>query len=244
MATAIGIQQEHSELRHAAARYGAIGLTIAVAFHFTGIGSYWLVKQLVGSDGGSIVTGSGKPAGYEPPTWMDVRPFGTTQGVQIATTITPDRGVPVIVPDADVSPEQTIMDQNALRQLTGTGAGSGNGTSTNTSGENSTIDSENVPPPDTFRAFEKYPEFITEAKAEYPEMARRVGLQGRVVVNIWVDKRGVPKKAMVLKSDGEIFNQAAINAAMQCRFTPAIMNKGPVSVWISIPFTFRLKQSQ
>jgi len=43
-----------------------------------------------------------------------------------------------------------------------------------------------------------------------------------------------------LKSDAELFNQPAIDAAMKWKFTPAIMNNGPVAVWVSIPFKFRL----
>jgi TonB family protein len=59
-------------------------------------------------------------------------------------------------------------------------------------------------------------------------------------VKVWVDKEGKVRKAVVLKSDAEIFNQAATDAAQQWVFTPAVMQKGPVAVWVSIPFRFRL----
>ncbi|GAG02318.1 unnamed protein product, partial [marine sediment metagenome] len=32
----------------------------------------------------------------------------------------------------------------------------------------------------------------------------------------------------------------AVKAAMSFVFTPAYMNNGPVSVWVSIPFKFKL----
>ena len=48
-------------------------------------------------------------------------------------------------------------------------------------------------------------------------------------------------KAALLKSDAEILNQPAIDAAMQFVFTPAMQHSGPVSVWVSIPFKFNLK---
>jgi len=44
----------------------------------------------------------------------------------------------------------------------------------------------------------------------------------------------------VLKSDAEIFNEPAVEAAKQWLFTPAYMNNGPVAVWVSIPFRFKL----
>jgi TonB family protein len=45
---------------------------------------------------------------------------------------------------------------------------------------------------------------------------------------------------VILKSDAEIFNEEAKKAALQWVFTPAVMQQGPVDVWVSIPFRFRL----
>jgi len=78
-------------------------------------------------------------------------------------------------------------------------------------------------------------------KPSYPEIARRSGMEGTVWVKILVDKEGNPKKAVVVKSDADIFNEPAIGAALQWKFTPAIMNNGPVAVWVAIPFRFRLQ---
>jgi TonB family protein len=65
-------------------------------------------------------------------------------------------------------------------------------------------------------------------------------LEGNVFVKVWVDKEGKVRKVVLLKSDAPIFEEAAIAAAQQWVFTPAVMQKGPVSVWVSIPFRFRL----
>jgi len=62
-----------------------------------------------------------------------------------------------------------------------------------------------------------------------------------VWVKIWVNKRGKPHEVRIVKSDNEMFNDAAIAAAKQFLFTPAYMNNGPVSVWVTVPFKFRLK---
>ena len=97
------------------------------------------------------------------------------------------------------------------------------------------------PPPD-FVPVEKQPAPVKNPSPIYPEIARRAGVEGTVWVKIWVDKEGKAKKAQILKSDAELFNQAAIDAAMQWVFTPAVMNNGPVAVWVSIPFKFKLNQ--
>jgi protein TonB len=102
------------------------------------------------------------------------------------------------------------------------------------------VDSENEPPL-PYVAFEYAPKVVKQVQPRYPDLATRAGLEGTVWVQIWVDKEGKPKKALVQKSDAEIFNQPATEAAMGWIFTPAMMKNGPVSVWVSIPFRFKLQ---
>jgi TonB family protein len=60
-------------------------------------------------------------------------------------------------------------------------------------------------------------------------------------VKILVDKTGKPKKVVLIKENsGEVFNEEAVKAAWKYQFTPAIMNSGPVQVWVAIKFNFRL----
>jgi len=66
---------------------------------------------------------------------------------------------------------------------------------------------------------DKLPEIIETARPDYPELAKRAGIEGKVFVKILVDVNGIPKKADVLKSENEIFNQPAIDAAMKSKFT-------------------------
>jgi protein TonB len=108
--------------------------------------------------------------------------------------------------------------------------------------EDITIDEE--PGIDEFVPVERPPQIVKRVFPEYPEMAVRAGLEGTVWVKILVDKDGKPKKAVVIKSTTEIFNQAAEKAAVQFVFTPAVMNNGPVKVWVSIPFRFQLKDAK
>jgi protein TonB len=102
------------------------------------------------------------------------------------------------------------------------------------------IDDE--PTPDAFIPVEKQPVPVKQATPEYPEIAKRAGVEGTVWVKVLVDKEGKAKKAIIMKSDAEIFNEPAIAAALQWVFTPAIMNNGPVAVWAAIPFRFKLNK--
>ena len=59
-----------------------------------------------------------------------------------------------------------------------------------------------------------------------------------MLVNIWVGTDGRPHQVVVLKSDNDVFNQSAVDAAKQWVFTPATKEGKPVSVWVSVPFKF------
>jgi periplasmic protein TonB len=87
---------------------------------------------------------------------------------------------------------------------------------------------------------EKWPVCIHRVNPEYPETARLVGIEGTVFVKLWIDKKGKVRQVVLLKSDNPIFDQAVMDAAKQWVFTPAIMNAGPVAVWMSVPFHFTL----
>ena len=96
-------------------------------------------------------------------------------------------------------------------------------------------------PPAYYTPYEQAPEPIRRVTPKYPDPARKTELEGTVWVRIWVDKQGKARKAVVMKSDAEIFNQPATDAAMQWIFSPAMMKNGPVSVWVEIPFNFRIR---
>jgi protein TonB len=151
--------------------------------------------------------------------------------------VKPSVGVPVPVPDAEVSPEQTIATQTEMSQSVSPVT---EGTGDEGFGIEKDIVIEDSGPPADFVPVEKEPQIIKQVKPNYPELAMRAGLEGKVWVKIWVDKEGKPRDVVILKSDAEIFNEPAIAAARQFLFTPAYMNNGPVDVWVSVPFNFKL----
>ena len=96
------------------------------------------------------------------------------------------------------------------------------------------------PPPPIFQVVEREPVLVNAVKPVYPPLALRAEVQGKVYVRMWVDKTGKVRQVVVLKSDNEMLDEAAVDAARQFLFVPAYMSTGPVSVWVSVPFSFSL----
>jgi|WetSurMetagenome_2_1015567.scaffolds.fasta_scaffold399352_2 periplasmic protein TonB len=75
----------------------------------------------------------------------------------------------------------------------------------------------------------------------YPDMARTAGIEGQAVVEALVDIDGLVADARILKPSGNAsLDQAAVDAAMRSKFSPAKQRDKPVRVWVSIPFRFTL----
>lgn len=95
-----------------------------------------------------------------------------------------------------------------------------------------------------FVAIDKMPMVKTTATPKYPEQAKRSGIEGTAYVKLLVNKDGIPARAVVIKSDNEVFNQPSIDAAMKFTFTPAIKDNNPIAVWVVIPFKYKLSDSE
>ena len=77
---------------------------------------------------------------------------------------------------------------------------------------------------------------------EYPELARKAGVEGRVVVNVLVSSTGEVLDTEVIKSLGDNgCDEAAIKAIKSVKWRPAYQRDKPVKVWIAITVTFHLK---
>jgi protein TonB len=165
----------------------------------------------------------------------------TAPVVGVAKIGKPNIGTPVPVPDAEINPEQTIATQTEMSAVTSNALSDGEGTGGDIRIEEDVKIEDDDPGMNEFVAVEKIPQVVHAEKPIYPEIARRSSMEGVVWVKILVDKTGKPKKAVVIKEEGgAIFNDEAIKAAMKYQFTPAIMNSGPIQVWVAIKFNFRL----
>lgn len=204
-------------------------MIISSVIMFGSIGTYHLTNYLLTEDEMRLVRLTKYSELGPPPS---IQGQQAAPPVEVAAAVRPSIGIPVPVPDAEVSPEQTIMTQSELRTQAPPPTMEKEG------GEDLQIEDDMAPP--DFVPYEKEPVVVRKVDPKYPDIALRAGLEGNVYVKVWVDKEGKVRKAVVLKSDAEIFNSAATDAAQQWIFTPAVMQKGPVAVWVSIPFRFRL----
>ncbi len=101
---------------------------------------------------------------------------------------------------------------------------------------------EKVPP--DFVPYDKEPTVVKKVEPEYPPKALKDSLEGNVFLKVLVSISGDVTKAQIIRTDDELFNEAALAAARQWKFTPAILNGKPVAVWVSIPFRFRLRANK
>lgn len=225
------------ELKLAAHRNAFIALSISVLIHFSVIGGYYLSALLETDTPTSI-----HPPKRLPDVTFDRNPripgiYELPPATGPAIPKTGGEGTPVAVADDPVTLEKTIASQRDLAELVdphGVGVSSSEETTT------PPIIVEEESPPDAFVPREKEPVIVKAVSPVYPPLALRAGIEGKVFVKIWVDRQGKTRQVEVVKSDNDIFNDAAIEAAKQFVFTPAYMNNGPVSVWVAVPFTFRL----
>jgi protein TonB len=101
------------------------------------------------------------------------------------------------------------------------------------------------PPAPTQTVFEVYevdepPQPVVQVQPEYPEVARKAGLEGRVIVAAVVDENGNVIQASIHSSTNSIFNDAALEAAKKMKFKPARQKDIAVKVKVLIPFVFKL----
>lgn len=85
------------------------------------------------------------------------------------------------------------------------------------------------------------PAYARNPAPSYPELARAQGAQGTVVLRVEVLPSGRCGELHVSESSGHaMLDEAAAGAVQRWRFRPATRIGTPVSVWVSIPVTFRL----
>jgi len=108
-----------------------------------------------------------------------------------------------------------------------------------------TLPAEDIDPEQVFDVVETQPVLIggiedLQARVEYPELAARVGVSGRVVVQFVVDERGAVVDPVVIQSPSPLLSEAALAAVRESRFTPGQQRGRPVKVRFTVPVFFRL----
>ena len=100
--------------------------------------------------------------------------------------------------------------------------------------------------PEIFEVVEQAPELIgglegLQGRVEYPEMARRAGVEGKVFVQFVVDERGNVVDPQVARSPSPLLSEAALKAVRESKFKPGQQRGRPVKVRYSLPVNFVLR---
>jgi periplasmic protein TonB len=228
-----------SEIRRATRRSLSWALGAAVFFQVLLVGS-WIGGRALGKEDEAptvrvkMITDPTQLS--QPPSLQET----AAQAINVsAPAVRPTVAVPVPVPDALVPEDQTIATQQEIREIEAPIMSTG-GDSLVISPD-AVVYGEQEPDLDEFVAVEVEPVPIKQVSPEFPRLAQEAEIEGRVIVKALVDKEGRVKKVVVM-SGPEVFQEAAKAAAMQWVFKPAIQKDKPISVWVAIPFNFRLKQ--
>jgi len=118
---------------------------------------------------------------------------------------------------------------------------------------------ENLPPPPSdasrigdqpvFTPYTVRPEIKNRREAVriveryYPKLLKDAGIGGKVNVWVFIDTNGIVKNAQVQQGSGNsALDDAALKAAREFEFTPALNRDKKVPVWVAIPITFSVKR--
>ncbi len=218
-------------------------LMISVAVHFGVWGIAEMPKDVL-SKKGNVKMGDGKlelkvvKRTYEelppPPSLEAPEPASAPKGLEAKGSV---GEVPLPVPD-ELPEADTISDA-----VSGDAEGFGEGTEIIVE-ENIEVTDGEAAPWEAVSFDVEYsvaPVIVHEQRPVYPDIARESGVEGDVILLVYIDPQGKVRNAVVQSSPGlPALDEAAKKAAMKCTFKPAKQQGVPVGVWYSIVMQFRL----
>lgn len=237
------VETARKELRNKLHRHLTFGLIASALLHVLFIAGYYGIEYLKSSieEERIVKVRILKYSDLGPPP--SITNSLTTPTVGALRSAKPSIGIPIPVPDAEINPEQTIATQTEMSQSFSSDVllGESSGLAERIEVENDVKIENDEPGINDFIPVEKPPQIVHAVKPNFPDIARRAGIEATVWVKALIDQTGKPTKAVVIREDGSgIFNEEAIQAALGYQFTPAYMNAGPIKVWVVLKFSFRL----
>lgn len=87
--------------------------------------------------------------------------------------------------------------------------------------------------------------YLNNPRPAYPFAARRMGMQGKVVLNVEVLAAGLCGQVNVHQSSGhEMLDNAALQTVKTWKFVPARHGGQDVTKWFKIPIQFSLNNNE
>lgn len=85
------------------------------------------------------------------------------------------------------------------------------------------------------------PDHAHSPQPEYPMALRELGVQGTVLLRVWVEPDGRPGDIRLARSSGQrLFDDAALRAVRNWRFLPARTGEQAIASWVEFPIRFNL----
>ncbi|HUP94654.1 MAG TPA: energy transducer TonB, partial [Burkholderiales bacterium] len=76
----------------------------------------------------------------------------------------------------------------------------------------------------------------------YPPISRRMGEEGKVMLRVHVNERGLPDDVQLKASSGsQRLDDTALQTVKQWKFVPARRGDMPVVAWVLVPISFSLR---
>jgi protein TonB len=85
-------------------------------------------------------------------------------------------------------------------------------------------------------------DYLNNPAPQYPSLSRRLGEEGRVMLRVFVDERGLPARVELRSSSGhERLDGVALATVKQWKFVPARRGDQAISAWVLVPISFSLR---
>jgi protein TonB len=102
-------------------------------------------------------------------------------------------------------------------------------------------DSSSLPIPADEYLVSKMPSVAVDVRIPYPPEAKEKKIEGKVVLDLLIDAKGIVRDAKIISGPGYGLNEAALQAITQFKFKPAEVDGKPVAVRIPFTYNFLLK---
>jgi len=87
-------------------------------------------------------------------------------------------------------------------------------------------------------------DYLNNPRPPYPMVARRMGYNGKVILNVEVLAEGKAGQVLLHKSSGyDILDNAALQTVKTWKFSPAKRLGQPVTQWFLVPIKFSLEEN-
>lgn len=98
-----------------------------------------------------------------------------------------------------------------------------------------------APAPSAPRTITSGVEYIQAPQLKYPNVSKRLGEQGQVLLRVLIDEKGNPSQVVVQTSSGFArLDEAGRQAVLRAQFKPNIEDGRPVPAYVVVPLNFAL----